>query len=205
MPPVPERHLSRNPPQMADLSETQKRIIETSGHLLVTGGPGSGKTTISILKAAKIAHESLRPGQKVLFLSFARATVSRVLEAIEEERQTSPAARRSIEVDTYHSFFWRILKAHGYLIGFPRRLSILTPPNEGIALSSLRGTYKAVSKLTVAEKAQKLESENAERARTRTRGGAGMLQPFRTRYWAAFAREPEDQEAHFDSVSLHHP
>jgi DNA helicase-2/ATP-dependent DNA helicase PcrA len=93
--------------------------MNASGHLLVSGGPGSGKTTVSILKAAKLARESLPPEARVLFLSFARATVSRVLEAIDEERQISPAEKKWIEVDTYHSFFWRILKAHGYLIGLP--------------------------------------------------------------------------------------
>ncbi len=139
--------------------------MTASGHLLVTGGPGSGKTTVSILKAAKIARESLPPESRVLFLSFARATVSRVLEAIDEERQISPAEKKRIEVETYHSFFWRILKAHGYLVGLPRCLSLLTPPNEAIALSSIRSEYKAVSKLSNAEKAEKLQRENHERSR----------------------------------------
>ena len=74
--------------RMVDLTETQKEIVRTDGHQLVTGGPGSGKTTVSILKAARIAREQLRPGQRVLFLSFARATVSRVMEAIDEESQS---------------------------------------------------------------------------------------------------------------------
>lgn len=58
-----------------DLTKVQKDILKTEGHLLVTGGPGAGKTTISILKAAKIARNSLKPGQRILFLSFARSTV----------------------------------------------------------------------------------------------------------------------------------
>ena len=61
------------------LTEKQREIMDGAGHLLVTGGPGSGKTTVSILKAAQIAEQELRPGQKVLFLSFARATVSSVV------------------------------------------------------------------------------------------------------------------------------
>lgn len=35
-----------------DLTKGQQDIMEAGGHPLVTGGPGSGKTTISILKAA---------------------------------------------------------------------------------------------------------------------------------------------------------
>ena len=150
---------------MVNLTEVQKDILRTDGHQLVTGGPGSGKTTVSILKAAKFAREQLRPSQRILFLSFARATVSRVLEAIDEESQISREEKQRIEVDTYHSFFWRILKTHGYLIGFPRRMSILTPPNEAIALSAVRSGYKAASKLTDAEKEEKRAREIAERLR----------------------------------------
>ncbi|MGP3504698.1 UvrD-helicase domain-containing protein [Paracidovorax citrulli] len=119
------------------LTDKQKDVLETSGHLLVTGGPGSGKTTISILKAAEVAVAA-RPGQEILFLSFARATISRVMEAIENEHDIPRHIRARITVETYHSFFWRILKTHGYLLGLPRKLSILTPANEAIALSTIR-------------------------------------------------------------------
>lgn len=150
---------------MVDLTEKQKEVICTDGHQLVTGGPGSGKTTISILKAAKIARTVLRPGQRILFLSFARATVSRVFEAIVEESQITRDEKQRIEVDTYHAFFWRILKTHGYLVGLPRRMTILTPPNEAIALSVVRSGYKRQSKLTQEEKAVKQACEEAERIR----------------------------------------
>ena len=156
---------------MVDLTKTQEEILQTVGHQLVTGGPGSGKTTVSILKAAKIACEELKPGQSILFLSFARATVSRVLEAIDEERAITREERRRIDVDTYHSFFWRILKTHGYLVGFPRRMTILTPPNEAIALSSVRSGYKAAKHLSDEEKAEKRAKEDAERVRLATEEG----------------------------------
>ncbi len=139
--------------------------MDANGHLLVTGGPGSGKTTISILKAAQIAEHQLRPGGKILFLSFARATVSRVVEAIEFEQQIPREHKRRIDVETYHSFFWRILKTHGYLVGLPRSISILTPPAEAIALSTIRSAYPADSKLTDAAKTEKAAKENEERMR----------------------------------------
>jgi DNA helicase II / ATP-dependent DNA helicase PcrA len=156
---------------MVDLTEVQKEVLQAEGHQLVTGGPGSGKTTVSILKAAKIARESLNSGQRILFLSFARATVSRVFEAIDQERSIAGEEKRRIEVDTYHSFFWRILKTHGYLVGFPRRMTILTPPNEAIALSALRSDYGKASKLTVLDKAEKSAREGVERMRLATEEG----------------------------------
>jgi DNA helicase II / ATP-dependent DNA helicase PcrA len=148
-----------------DLTKKQLEIMTTDGHILVTGGPGSGKTTVSILKAAQIAKCALRPGQSVLFLSFARATVSRVLEAIDYEQRIPREQKRRIDVETYHSLFWRLLKAHGYLVGLPRRLSILTPPGEAVALSGIRTAYSAESKLCDAEKAEKKGREDAERLR----------------------------------------
>jgi ATP-dependent DNA helicase UvrD/PcrA len=156
---------------LIDLTETQKEIVEASGHLLVTGGPGSGKTTVAILKAARIADVALRPAQSVLFLSFARATVARILEAIDEQKVISHDAKSLIEVDTYHAFFWRILKAHGYLVGLPRRLALVTPPNEAIALSAIRRGYKAESKLSSADKIEKRAKEDAERTRLAEKEG----------------------------------
>lgn len=166
---------------MVDLTDGQKDILRVDGHQLVTGGPGSGKTTVSILKAAKIARETLRPGQKVLFLSFARATVSRVLEAIDEESQITREEKRRIEVDTYHAFFWRILKTHGYLVGFPRRLTILTPPSEAIALSNVRSEYKKESKLSNEEKAEKWQREDTERNRLAMEEGKVCFDLFASR------------------------
>lgn len=154
------------------MQPTDKQIVvmEASGHLLVTGGPGSGKTTVSILKAAQLAESHLRPAQKILFLSFARATVSRVVEAIEHEQKIPPAQKRLIDVETYHSFFWRILKSHGYLIGLPRRLSILVPPAEAIALAEVRSRFPARG-LTDAQRAARQDAENDERIRLATAEG----------------------------------
>ena len=99
----------------------------------------------------------------ILFLSFARATVSRIVDAIEHEQKIPREQKRRIDVETYHSFFWRILKAHGYLVGLPRRLDILTPPGEAIALSDIRSGYAAASKLTDVQKAEKKMAEETER------------------------------------------
>lgn len=146
------------------LTDKQKDIMVAKGHLLVTGGPGSGKTTISILKAARVAKRELRAGEKILFLSFARASVSRVVQAIEYEQEIPQEIKKRIDVETYHSFFWRILKAHGYLVGLPRALTILTPQNVAISLSAIRSGY-ARTGLTDAEKAEKRACEAVEKLR----------------------------------------
>lgn len=80
---------------MVDLTVMQKEVLTADGPQLVVGGPGSGKTTVSILKAAKIARDKLRPGQRILFLSFARATVSR----FRGDRRRAVSHQRGKEAD----------------------------------------------------------------------------------------------------------
>jgi len=70
----------------------------------------------------------MEPGQSVLFLSFSRAAVARILDAAKLEVNTAEQSQLSIQ--TFHSFFWGILKAHAYLLGAPRKLSILLPQDE---------------------------------------------------------------------------
>jgi|TARA_B100000378_G_scaffold278260_1_gene280868 DNA helicase-2/ATP-dependent DNA helicase PcrA len=50
-----------------ELDKQRKAILDAEGHILVLGGPGSGKTTIALLKA-KSLFPHLQPGQKLLFL-----------------------------------------------------------------------------------------------------------------------------------------
>ena len=148
---------------MFELTDKQRAILRVEGHALVKGGPGSGKTTVSILKAAKIVREGLGRPRRVLFLSFARATVSRVLEAIDETGGLSSEVKRQIEVDTYHAFFWRLIRSHGYLLGLPRRLEVLTPHSEAVVLSDIRNEYGPADKLGREERREKQRCEYERR------------------------------------------
>lgn len=103
-------------------------VLACEGHILVLGGPGSGKTTIALRKAVRRIQQGMEPGQSVLFLSFSRAAVARILDAAKLEATRDECDQLSIQ--TFHSFFWDILKAHAYLLGAPRKLSILLPQDE---------------------------------------------------------------------------
>jgi DNA helicase II / ATP-dependent DNA helicase PcrA len=103
-------------------------IVACMTHALVLGGPGSGKTTVALRKAVASIKHGLSPGQTVLFLSFSRAAVTRVLDAAKLEVSTQDV--KMLSVETFHSFFWRLLRPHGYLLGAPRKLSILLPQDE---------------------------------------------------------------------------
>lgn len=103
-------------------------VLACDSHILVLGGPGSGKTTVALRKAVVRIKQGMTPGQSVLFLSFSRAAVARILNAATLE--ATKEERDQLAIQTFHSFFWDILKAHAYLLGAPRKLSILLPQDE---------------------------------------------------------------------------
>ena len=51
------------------ICERRQSVIDEEGHSLVIGGPGSGKTTLALLKSKGIL-DTLTPGQSILFLSY---------------------------------------------------------------------------------------------------------------------------------------
>lgn len=124
-----------------ELNDSQRKFLEVKSHTLVTGGAGSGKTTVAILKGAALSHSLQFKSQRILFLSFARPTIARIEESIQKNSAITKAEKSAIEIDTYHSFFWRLLNSHGYLMGLPRALEILEGYNEAEILLDIRERY----------------------------------------------------------------
>ncbi len=110
------------------ICQDRQQVLDAKNHILVVGGAGCGKTTIALLKGERRVEAGLLSGQSVLFLSFSRAAVGRITQTAKE--RVSRESRERLTVQTFHSFFWEILKGHGYLLGAPRRLRILLPQDE---------------------------------------------------------------------------
>ena len=121
--------------------DLRNEILATDGNLLIMGGPGSGKTTIALFKAKELTANSntIRKSQKILFLSFARATISRVEEQAGE--LIPQELKKQIETNTYHGFIWNIIKHHGYLLN-SQSLHLLPPHESGHRLSGLSETER---------------------------------------------------------------
>ena len=127
-----------------NICEKRRSVLNEHGHCLVLGGPGSGKTTLGLLKALG-RMERLRSGQSILFLSFSRAAVARVASAALD--QLPHDKKNLLSVQTFHSFFWQVLQGHGYLLDCPRQLRIIQSHEE----TSLRNGIKPDDTLLWAE------------------------------------------------------
>lgn len=108
------------------LDDTRQAILASTGHVLIEGGPGCGKTTIALLKALK-ALDSLEAEQRVLFLSFSRAAVRQITDRM--DGLFGRAARARLEVRTFHAFFLELVRSHGRLLT-GRPASFITPDRE---------------------------------------------------------------------------
>lgn len=122
---------------MSEKEDPRPLLLDHQGHALVIGGPGSGKTTVALAKAVRRINAGIQPGQKIMFLSFSRAAVARLAEAAKSAIPQGSVDLLSLQ--TFHSFCWDIIKSHGYLLGTPKRLSILLPQDE----KALSGFKKA--------------------------------------------------------------
>jgi len=94
-------------------SEQGQAALDEPGSMLVLGGPGSGKTTLSLIKSKQVIAQ-LEEEQEVLFLSFSRAAVHQVLIRCKDVLTSSE--RKRIAVKTYHAFCLELLRAYGRLL-----------------------------------------------------------------------------------------
>jgi len=110
----------------------KQAFLGSTGHVLAMGGPGSGKTHVALVKARdEIRAGRLLPGQRILFLSFARPTVARIIE--KAKQLISAEELKLVDINTYHGFAWSVLKSHGYLLNAAMPIQLLPPP-EGAAM-----------------------------------------------------------------------
>jgi DNA helicase-2/ATP-dependent DNA helicase PcrA len=78
----------------------------------------------------------LNKNQKVLFLSFARATISRIDE--QAKLLLNNMGRKELEINTYHGFSWSIIQSYGYLLNKHRKFKLINPSNFAAEIAGLQ-------------------------------------------------------------------
>lgn len=103
----------------SDLTPRQLEVVEaTDRTLLVTGGAGTGKTTVALWAARAELEKPGNEKKRVLFLTFSRTAVDQI---ISRSRTAIASVEDRIEVATFHSFAYRVVQRFGYLTGATAR------------------------------------------------------------------------------------
>ncbi len=120
-----------DPESQFDLCDRRLQFLDNyDNHILVEGGPGAGKTTLALLKARRAVIERIDDSQSVLFLSFSNAAIRQIADKASTLLDKEISTR--IEIKTYHSFAWGILRSHGYLLSNKRQLQILASHDQAV-------------------------------------------------------------------------
>ncbi|MBV5247043.1 AAA family ATPase [Mycolicibacterium sp. PAM1] len=108
--------------------DEQQKVIKTDSDLtVVLGGAGTGKTTCALAAAAAhLERTTTSPEQRALFLSFSRASVSRIAD--HSRGILGPYAPR-VDISTFHALAYSIVRRFGSLIGKPS-VVLVSPPRE---------------------------------------------------------------------------
>lgn len=112
------------------LNENQRMAVEwNEGPLLVLAGPGSGKTLVLTLRAARLLHDD--PEASVLALTFTTNAANEMRERL--DKLMGGRADRTY-LCTFHSFSADILRQHGSHVGIKPDFSLITLDEDRMAL-----------------------------------------------------------------------
>lgn len=115
---------------MLNLTSNQQEIVDyLEGPLLVTAGPGSGKTRVLTQRIANIIEQC---EGKVLALTFSNKAAEEISERVIDQISDNHADR--IEVGTIHSFCLDVVTNKGNQIGLPSGLAVIESTKDKLEL-----------------------------------------------------------------------
>jgi DNA helicase II / ATP-dependent DNA helicase PcrA len=114
---------------LSNLNPNQREAVEwNDGPMLVLAGPGSGKTKVLTVRAARMLEE--RPDVSILALTFTTKAADEMRERL--EGLLGGRAERA-QLCTYHSFAGDILRQYGSKLGVRPDFTLLTTDEDRVA------------------------------------------------------------------------
>lgn len=97
-----------------DFSEQQRAVIEYDGdrHMLVLAGPGSGKTSTVVARAARLMQRNM--GMNLLLMTFSRKAAQEMKERLRAQRIGGMMPL----ITTYHGLGWWLIQRDSKAYGF---------------------------------------------------------------------------------------
>lgn len=112
------------------MTETQKKIVNhIDGALLVTAGPGSGKTRVLTERIINLLNQNKK---RILALTFSNKAAEEIKERI--EKKIDEDLQEKVYIGTIHSFCLDVVLNRGNLIGLPSGLVIFEAEADKISI-----------------------------------------------------------------------
>ncbi|MDP3724977.1 MAG: ATP-dependent helicase [Nanoarchaeota archaeon] len=92
--------------------EQEKAVETTKGPLIITAGPGSGKTRVLVERILFLIQEGVPP-EKILALTFTNKAADEMRKRLEERTPSLPY------ISTFHSLAYDVISLHGALVEVP--------------------------------------------------------------------------------------
>lgn len=119
------------------LTAAQSRaVVSPADDLLVIAGAGSGKTRVMVQRIAHLIRDRGMSPSSIAALTFTRRAAGELLSRLRGELGDSVDIRNML-VGTFHAIAYRILRAHGSVIGYDTPPTILEPWESDVVLDQV--------------------------------------------------------------------
>ncbi|WP_276254589.1 UvrD-helicase domain-containing protein [Halomontanus rarus] len=126
--PEPDADLDSDPssnPTPLEPRGNQRAVIDSTADCIsVDAGAGTGKTTTMLMRIEHAIREEGVDPDDVLVLTFANEAAASIREAVTE--RLAPDAAAAIDVYTYHSFCYRLVREYAYYLGLSPEFDVVT-------------------------------------------------------------------------------
>ncbi|MDO8208973.1 ATP-dependent helicase [Conexibacter sp. CPCC 206217] len=105
-------------------SEQQQVAAHGTGPLLVTAGPGAGKTSTITQRIVRLVRDSIARPSEILAMTFTVSAANELRDRLADPRMLGQAGARGVMVGTFHSVCAHVLRNHAELFGRTDAFSI---------------------------------------------------------------------------------